>query len=564
MTTTANFILTFDEAVDAETGNITIYDASDDSEVEAIDVTSGLVTGSGSASIEINPSTTLTEKSSYYVQVAGTAFDDSGSNSYLGISDSTTWNFTIGDFTNPTASAYFPADDGTGVTTTASLILTFDEAVDVETGNIIIYNASDDSVYETIDVTSDQVTGSGSTTIVIDPTDDFSYESSYYVQIDATAFDDTSSNSYAGITDTTTWNFTILDLPDCPSVDNAVTYNSYPTCGAATCASNYKAVNGTCAVTGGGGFSAPVSAGTGSMVREVPMSNEQSIGELTFEGVNIFMYINSIARFDVMRGHMPEPHSLEITGLDMLNQRITVRIQSEPIELELELSEQHEVDLDNDGSNDILVSFNKLEGNKIDITITQLEPAIESEESTTNSDPEQEQELIIEDGALIKFPDYPAVYVVRNGLKHAFINELAFISHGYQWQDIQEVHISQFPDGDMIYPVTDDVQEVTKTPTQTMEETDSMDNEISVTPPAFEFYRNLFYGTSGEDVRALQKFLNQNGFLVSETGSGSLGNESIHFRRKTRDALQHFQSAHNINPASGYSGPITRRYIESE
>ncbi len=41
----SNIVLNFSEAVDVESGNITIYKTSDGSTVETIDVTSGLVTG---------------------------------------------------------------------------------------------------------------------------------------------------------------------------------------------------------------------------------------------------------------------------------------------------------------------------------------------------------------------------------------------------------------------------------------------------------------------------------------------------------------------------------------
>jgi hypothetical protein len=52
------------------------------------------------------------------------------------------------------------------------LVITFDEAVDVESGNITIKLDSDDSTVEAIGVTSGQVTGTGTTTITIDPTAD--------------------------------------------------------------------------------------------------------------------------------------------------------------------------------------------------------------------------------------------------------------------------------------------------------------------------------------------------------------------------------------------------------
>ena len=68
--------------------------------------------------------------------------------------------------------------------------MNFSEVVDVETGNIVIYKTSDNSVVETIDVTSDQVTGTGTSQITVNPTDDLESLTEYYLKIDATAFDD--------------------------------------------------------------------------------------------------------------------------------------------------------------------------------------------------------------------------------------------------------------------------------------------------------------------------------------------------------------------------------------
>ena len=209
--TTSNIVLTFSEAVDVESGNITIKKTSDNSTVETIDVTSGQVTGSGSTQITINPGSDLEEQTEYYVQIAATAFDDGSSNDYAGISDTTTLSFTTADETAPTLSSSTPADNATAVATTSNIVLTFSEAVDVESGNITIKKTSDNSTVETIDVTSGQVTGSGSTQITINPSSDLEEQTEYYVQIAATAFDDGSSNDYAGISDTTTLSFTTAD-----------------------------------------------------------------------------------------------------------------------------------------------------------------------------------------------------------------------------------------------------------------------------------------------------------------------------------------------------------------
>ena len=208
----ANIVLTFNEAVDAESGNIIIYKSSDDSQVESIPVGDAKVSGSGSTTITINPSTTLDGSTAYYVQVAATAFDDSSSNSYAGISDATTLNFTTADIGAPTLSSSTPADGATGIAVDANIVLTFNEAVDAESGNIIIYKTSDDSEVESIPIGNAKVSGSGSTEITVNPATTLDSFTSYYVKIEATAFDDSSSNSYVGITDTTTLNFTTADV----------------------------------------------------------------------------------------------------------------------------------------------------------------------------------------------------------------------------------------------------------------------------------------------------------------------------------------------------------------
>lgn len=113
------------------------------------------------------------------------------------------------DGTAPTLTSSTPVDNATGVLANANIVLTFSEAVDAETGNIVIKKVSDNSTVETIAVTSGQVTGSGTATITINPSVTLVDGTGYYVTIDATAFDDAASNSYSGISTATTLNFTI-------------------------------------------------------------------------------------------------------------------------------------------------------------------------------------------------------------------------------------------------------------------------------------------------------------------------------------------------------------------
>jgi len=74
--------------------------------------------------------------------------------------------------------------------------------------------------------------------------------------------------------------------------------------------------------------------------------------------------------------------------------------------------------------------------------------------------------------------------------------------------------------------------------------------------------RDLEFGMRNEDTRILQKLLNAYGFTVSASGGGSPGNETTYFGPATRTAVAAFQKAHDIAPARGYFGPITRRVLQ--
>ena len=106
-----------------------------------------------------------------------------------------------------------PPDDAAGVALDANLVITFDQPVDAQSGNIIIAKTSNGTTFETIDVASARVTGSGTNTITINPAGTFAYATEYYVLIDAICFDNLAGVSYAGISDSTTWNFTTASVP---------------------------------------------------------------------------------------------------------------------------------------------------------------------------------------------------------------------------------------------------------------------------------------------------------------------------------------------------------------
>jgi len=125
-----------------------------------------------------------------------------------------TVNETTGvDTTAPTVIFYTPADGSGGLPIASNLRMNFNEIVQKGTsGTITILRSSDNSVFETIPVTSSQITVNLGT-VTIDPTASLESAVGYYVQISAGAIEDPSGNDFAGIADTTTWNFNTAQPP---------------------------------------------------------------------------------------------------------------------------------------------------------------------------------------------------------------------------------------------------------------------------------------------------------------------------------------------------------------
>ena len=219
-----NLQVTFNENVQkGTTGNIVIKKSSDNSVVETIAVTSAQVTVSGST-VTINPTSDLANSTGYYVEIDAGAIKDSANNNFAGITGSNTWNFTTasaGDTTAPAIATLSPADNATAVVVGNNLQVTFNESVQKGTGNILIKQLSNDAIVETIAVTSGQVTVSGST-VTINPTNDLIAGTGYYVEIATGAIEDTAGNDFAGITNSTTWNFTTAAAVVTPTKISAI------------------------------------------------------------------------------------------------------------------------------------------------------------------------------------------------------------------------------------------------------------------------------------------------------------------------------------------------------
>lgn len=217
-TATTTLAITFSENVTAVSGkNIVVKKSSDNSTVQTIaanDTSKVAISGVyATTTIDV-----LGDGLGYYVQIDSGAFVDVATNAYTGISNTTSWNFTTRDINPPTVSSFSPADNGSGVSATANLVIVFSETITaVAAKNIVIKKSSDNSTIETIAANNTSLVTVSSATVTINPAATLSAATAYYVQIDSGAFKDAANLNYTGIADTATWNFTIADV-GAPSV----------------------------------------------------------------------------------------------------------------------------------------------------------------------------------------------------------------------------------------------------------------------------------------------------------------------------------------------------------
>jgi hypothetical protein len=124
--------MTFNEAVVAVAGKVSLYNAADDVLVEEYTLAPAMLTGKV---LTIVPTVELLQQTTYYVKVDAGLVKDVWGNTYLGIADKTSWKFTTGDFTGPTVVVTPPASP---VATVFTVGLKFSEVVTGVLGGVTV------------------------------------------------------------------------------------------------------------------------------------------------------------------------------------------------------------------------------------------------------------------------------------------------------------------------------------------------------------------------------------------------------------------------------------------
>lgn len=204
-----NLVATFSEAIAIGTGNLTLTNLTDATQI-TIAVTDGTQVSVSGSVLTINPTANLTPGKQYAVLIQVGAIKDLSNNPFGGIAGVSTWSFTTEppDLTAPTIVTFSPANGATGVAADVNLVATFTEPIVVGDGDITLTNLTD-ATQITIAVTNDALVSVAGSVLTINPPSSLLAGKQYAIRMDPGVVSDLSDNPFVGIANDTTWSFTI-------------------------------------------------------------------------------------------------------------------------------------------------------------------------------------------------------------------------------------------------------------------------------------------------------------------------------------------------------------------
>ncbi|MBM3864080.1 MAG: hypothetical protein FJ385_09085, partial [Verrucomicrobia bacterium] len=212
---TTGLSLEFEENVFKGSGNIAIKNVADETIVHTVAVTNAAVAVSGKTvtiALPVSP-LVLDGFTTYSIEIDAGTFSDASNNPFAGTIASA-WSFTTGsaDTTPPQLTGTSVAGGATAAYPSTYLELVYNESVVAGAGSIEIRKSADDSLIQSIPVTSAQVTISGGN-VTVKPSGVLAYGTTFHVNIPAGAFNDLAGNPSAALTGAGGFSFTTRPLP---------------------------------------------------------------------------------------------------------------------------------------------------------------------------------------------------------------------------------------------------------------------------------------------------------------------------------------------------------------
>ncbi|MBD2868399.1 Ig-like domain-containing protein [Paenibacillus arenilitoris] len=235
--------ITFDRAVQARTGKfVEIRRVSNNTTFAKFNALSSQIGVNGNT-VTITPGSNFEANTAYYVLIEPGAFtqpDPYGDQWYHGIAGASIWNFSTdpgNESDPPDITAFSPLNNGTAGNVNTLLQMTFNEPVFPSNGNIEIRNAANDTLFKSIPVTSERVTGGGTYQITIDANKaitgeaakPFVNETQYYVVFGSRAIRDAAGNFHSGVSSKNVWTFKVTQDTVRPTISSLSPVNQSTT-----------------------------------------------------------------------------------------------------------------------------------------------------------------------------------------------------------------------------------------------------------------------------------------------------------------------------------------------
>lgn len=335
----------------------------------------------------------------------------------------------------------------------------------------------------------------------------------------------------------------------------------------------------------------PGGVGSGLHDESIPMYGSRDLGRIEEAGVNVLAYLEATAYFEAWQSSVQNwgGHSLQILSLDMLRNRVTLSVMSDPQIVELDLDEVTQLDLDSDGIKDIEIKFENLYVNRVELTLKSLLSSNAVIENTENEAGENDYTLVFgsegENVIAVQPKVCPGNFnrnlkIGQSGADvkalQVFLNKEGFVlgddGPGAVGQETEffgsltKKALSRYQQAKGIQAILGEFDLATRIYLACAEVTPAgaAGLNAALNSANYEFTRNLSLGMNGEDVRSLQKLLNNNGFVLTMEGLGSPGNETDFFGSLTKQSLIKYQIQQGIIPASGFFGDWTRWWVNKQ
>lgn len=493
-------------------------------------------------------------------------------------------NISITTADVPAVTSFSPINGATGVQPGANLVIGFSKTVTANTGSLLVRKTSDDSVIATIDVSGDLVSGEGTTSITVNPIEDFPEGTELYVTIPNTAFRDASSNPFAGFENDTTWVFTTADVT--PPVVSNISVSVGNTSATVTWDTNESASTQVVysADTSYATETTETNTDTRVVEHSVVLSNllpctvyyykvfsEDAFGNDTLSNGSSFITsgcsasqipdsftVASIALDEeVVTSLQTNNRTLSVTTPPDFTDENSVVIQIKALEA---LSVLEAIGMPNNSlrsSASIVFDVSALINNTTVLESFDVPVTISYQYTDADIAGLEKSSLRMyhySDDEVWNALDDCSVDTVNNIITCTAPHFSIFAIFGTEQRRSTSTgtYVGFMQNRLRVNPLPATVQKLS--PSQVVPSAVSQKNISTVNMTV----RDLKMGMRGDDVRLLQELLNREGFPLRESGPGSPGNETNYFGVYTRDALASYQKSFSVSPTAGYFGPKTR------